>query len=243
MSRVSYLWVLVSEPVSLRVDPLRRQQAKAFMTESSSLANHAEEVDSSHLPSEINILYQAFPFTPPGIPVEPVQDLIESYLPPLPRATALLETFLQSMSWMFCIVSRQQVQGELIPAVYGHASGQITTQPRPYGPHDIALLFIIFAIGALVDPSLPPYNVEGQHYHILSRAATCLQPVFMQRSVVTVKTLNLMSIYNGMCGIESKLENSFSLLNLASQIALQVRLFHHHIFWDSEKHQIGFRAL
>ncbi|KAG8216043.1 hypothetical protein J3R82DRAFT_8041 [Butyriboletus roseoflavus] len=196
-------------------------QAKAFVAESSSLANHTEEVDSSHLPSEINIFYQAFPFTPPGIPTEPVQYLIESYLPPLPRAAALFETFLQSMSWMFSIVSRKHVQGELIPAVYGFASGQAPTQPRSYGPHDIALLFIVFAIGALVDPSLPPYNVEGQHYHILSRAAMCLQPVFMQRSVVTVKTLNLMSIYNGMCGIESKLENSFSLMNLAAQVALQ----------------------
>lgn len=200
------------------------------MAESSSPANHAEEIDSSFLPSEINTFYQAFPFTPPGIPTEPIQDLIESYLPPLPRAMALSVTFLRSTSWIFSVVSRQHILGELIPTVYEHASGKTQTRLRPYGPHDIALLFIVFEIGALVDPSLPPYNIEGQHYHILSRAAMCLQPVFMQRSVVTIKTLNLMGVYNGMCGIESKLENFFFLTNLAAQVALQVRLFYRHIF-------------
>lgn len=199
------------------------------MTESSSSANHAEGIDSSFFPPDINIFYQAFPFTPPGIPTEPVQDLIESYLPPLLRATALSETFLQSTSWMFSVVSRQHILGELIPTVYEHSSGQTQTRLRPYGPHDIALLFIVFAIGALVDPSLPPYNIEGQHYHILSRAAMCLQPVFVQRSVVTIKALSLMGVYNGMCGIESKLGNYFSLMNLAAQVALQVRLFYRHV--------------
>lgn len=229
--RVFSLWVvLLSDPVSLCADILHWQQAKAFVAESSSPANGAKEIDFSSLPSEIIGFYQAFPFTLPGIPREPVQDTIESYLPPFPRATALCETFLGSMSWIFNIVSRRHILGELIPMIYRHDNGQVPTQPRSYGPHDIALLFIVFAIGALVDPSLPPYSVEGHHYHVLSRAALCLQPIFAQRSVVTVKTLNLMSIYNGMCGIESKLEHSFYLLNLAAQLALQVRLFHRHIF-------------
>ncbi|KAG6380168.1 hypothetical protein JVT61DRAFT_8257 [Boletus reticuloceps] len=203
------------------------EQAKVLVAELSSPASHAEEINLSYFPQEISVLHQAFPFTPPGISAGSVQDVIESYLPPFPRATALCETFLQSTSWVFNIVSRQYILGELIPVVYRYARGQIPKQPRPYGPHDIALLFVVFALGALVDPSLPPHNVEGQHYHILSRAAICLESVFARRSVVTIKALNLMSIYNGMCGIENKLEQSSSLLNLAAHVALQVRFLHY----------------
>lgn len=199
-----------------------------LVTEFSPPTNHTEEINSSYLPSEICVLYQAFPFTPTGIPTEAVQDLIESYLPSISLAKALCETFLQSMSWMFSVVSRQHILCDLIPTVYGHANR--LTQPKSYGPHDVALLFVLFAIGALVDSSLPPYNIEGQHYHILSRAALCLQPVFAHRSVVTVKTLHLMSVYNGMCGIDRKLDSSQSLLSMAGQISLQVRSFHCHIF-------------
>ncbi|KAF8842829.1 hypothetical protein BDN67DRAFT_925562 [Paxillus ammoniavirescens] len=196
-------------------------RAKAILAESSLPSTDSPEIDTSHLPSEINIFVKAFPLTPSGIPTAPVQKMIESYLPPLPRATSLSETFLKSLSWMVNIVSRQQVLGILVPSVYRHTSGQ-TAEPRTYGPHDLALLFIVLAIGALVDPSLPAYNSEGQHYHRLARAALCLQPVFVSRSLATVKTLHLMSIYNGMCGIESNMENSYSLLNLAAQVALQI---------------------
>ncbi|KAF9224781.1 hypothetical protein BS17DRAFT_49346 [Gyrodon lividus] len=196
-------------------------RAKAVLAESSPSSTDSQESDASHLPSEINIFYKAFPFTPSGIPAEPVQEMIESYLPPLPRATSLCETFLKSLSWMFNIVSRQQVLDVLVPSVYKRAGGK-TTEPRTYDPHDLALLFVVLAIGALVDPSLPAYNTEGQHYHRLARAALCLQPVLVKRSVVTIKALHLMSIYNGMCGIESKLENSCSLLSLAAQVALQI---------------------
>ncbi|KAG9313813.1 hypothetical protein JVU11DRAFT_6176 [Chiua virens] len=202
-------------------------QAKAFLVESASPANHAEEIDPSYFPSEIQRCYQTFPFTPSGISTEPIQDLIESYLPSSPRSTKLCEIALQTLPWIvFNIVSREHILNELLPTVYERARGQTPArwQPKPYGPHDIALLFIVFAIGASLDLSLPPYNAEGRHYYVLSRAALCLQPVFAQCSIVTIKTLNLMSIYNGMCGIESKLEDSHSLLKLATQLALKIGL-------------------
>ncbi|KIK92895.1 hypothetical protein PAXRUDRAFT_829537 [Paxillus rubicundulus Ve08.2h10] len=196
-------------------------RAKAILSESPLPSIDSPETDTSHLPSEINTFVKAFPLTPSGISAAPVQEMIESHLPSLQRATSLSETFLKSLSWMFDIVSRQQVLGVLIPSVYKHTGGQ-TAEPRTCGPHDLALLLILLAIGALVDPSLPAYNSEAQHYHRLARAALCLRPIFVERSIVTVKTLHLMSIYNGMCGIERNLENSYTLLSLAAQVALQI---------------------
>jgi hypothetical protein len=97
--------------------------------------------------------------------------------------------------------------------------------PRTYGPHDLALLLIALGIGALVDLNLTPYHAEAQHYYRLARSAVSLQSVLTRRSIVTVKCLHLMSIYNGMSGKESNLEHSYSLLNFAGQVALGVRFF------------------
>lgn len=177
-----------------------------------------EEIDPSYLSPEINMFFQAFPFTPP-VPTAPVQLMIESFLPPISRGTALCENFLESVTWLARVVSRQYIVGELLPTVYKRDP----LSDKCYGPHDLAALLAVFAIGALLDLSLPPYNLEAQHYYRLSRAAFCLQPALIKHSVITVKALHLMSLYNGMSGKESNLDYAYSLLNLAGQIALRVR--------------------
>lgn len=146
-----------------------------------------------------------------------VIDMIETFLPPIERAIELTDTFLEHLSWMFHIVSRQLVVGELIPTIY-------KLNHNTYGPHDLALMLITLGIGALVDLNLPPYNLEAQHYYRLACAALGLQPVLAQQSIVTIKTLHLISIYNGMSGKESNLEQSYMMLSLAGRLALGVSL-------------------
>ncbi|KAF8892927.1 hypothetical protein BD779DRAFT_1609955 [Infundibulicybe gibba] len=176
-----------------------------------------QELDPSYLPPEISICSQAFPFSPVGVQPMLVQPMIEAYLPPIRRAITLCETFLEHLSWMFHIVSRQQMVNELIPAIYKN----IRTS---YGPHDLALMLIVLGIGTLVDLDLPPYSLEAQHYYQLSRAALALQPVLGEQSMVTIKVLHLMSIYNGMSGKETNLEQSYNLLDFAGQVALRVNI-------------------
>ncbi|THU97620.1 hypothetical protein K435DRAFT_819108 [Dendrothele bispora CBS 962.96] len=176
---------------------------------------HLPELDRSYLPPEIVHFSQCFPMTPPNIPVASIKSSIESLLPPIERAISLCDTFLEHLSWMFHIVSRKQIVDELIPIVYKEKN-------LSYGPHDLALVLIVCGIGALVDLELEPYNLEAQHYYQLCCAAVVLQPVLEQQSMVTIKVLHLMSIYNGMSGQESNLEQSYALLNLADQVALKI---------------------
>ncbi|KAF5380642.1 hypothetical protein D9757_007065 [Collybiopsis confluens] len=98
------------------------------------------------------------------------------------------------------------------------------------GPHDLALLFMVFALGALVEPfpgnsssespptvsspsnapsprsspsvsvSWPSPSAVGEHYHQLAQAAVSLQPVLEKPSIVTIQCLHLMSIFNAMSG-------------------------------------------
>uniref|UniRef100_A0A8H8CI67 Xylanolytic transcriptional activator regulatory domain-containing protein n=1 Tax=Psilocybe cubensis TaxID=181762 RepID=A0A8H8CI67_PSICU len=174
-----------------------------------------QDLDPSYLSPEINHCYQSFPFTPPNVMVSSVQNMIESFLPPMDVAITLCDTFLEHLSWMFHIVSRHKLVNELIPIIYKQ-------NPVPYGPHDLALLLIVLGIGSLVDLTLIPYNLEAQHYYRLCRATLALQSVLGAPSVVTIKVLHLMSVYNGMSGKESNLEQSYVLLDLAGQVALRI---------------------
>lgn len=103
------------------------------------------------------------------------------------------------------------------------------------GPHDLALLFIVLAIGTLLSspPSSSPSNAatananaQGEHYHQISRAALALQPVLEKPSIVTIQALHLLSIYNGMSGSdlnsETSMEMTWSLVTLAAHLSQTV---------------------
>ncbi|KAJ7747903.1 hypothetical protein DFH07DRAFT_747477 [Mycena maculata] len=194
------------------------------------------ELDPAYLPPEINHFFNAFPFTPRGIPRRSAQDMIEYFLPPLERAIVLCDTFLEHLSWMFHIVSRRQLVAELIPAIYKQT--RVT-----YGPHELAVLLITLGIGALVDLNLQPYNLEAQHYYRLAKAALSLQSVMTEPSIVTIKTLHLMSIYNGLSGKESNMEASYGLLDMASQVALRTGLHIDPSMWRFEGREIYERRI
>ena len=108
----------------------------------------------------------SFPFTPLGSTAD-VRRLIESHLPPWERAAHLAESYLTNAAWLFQGVTREQLLDEMLPTIYNRPpTHDIADEDRPYqdysGPHDLALLFLIFAVGALVDLSQEPYNEIGR---------------------------------------------------------------------------------
>lgn len=149
--------------------------------------------------------------------------MLESYLPPWTRAEELGRILLENMSWMFQIVTFQQVAHNLIPAIYGPKCGR-PSNLKHAGPHDLALLFGVLAVGALADLSLPPYNKVAQRYYVLSRVALAIDPILENTSLSTVKALHLISVYNGMSGKESNMPNTYTVLNIGGRLAQKVSL-------------------
>ncbi|KAG1816513.1 uncharacterized protein BJ212DRAFT_1271447 [Suillus subaureus] len=180
---------------------------------------------SPGLPQEFRMFTQAFPFTPIG-PITAIQDLIESHLPPLERANFLTQTYFEQASWLFRSVSQEQVMGELLPMYYSNSTATPPDESR--GVHELGLLLLIFAIGALVDLTQDASNPEAEHYHQLARASICLQPVMEKPTLVTVQALHLLSAYNAMSGNElaakdTSMETTWSLVILAAHLSQSVR--------------------
>ena len=170
--------------------------------------------------------------------------VIESHLPPWDRARVLCDTYLEQVGWMVHTVTRAQLLDEMLPVVYRKRSAS-TCCPEPSlpnmlmggeedhsGPHDLALVFIILAIGSLLQPESP--EVLGEHFYQLSRAAVSLQPVLEKPSVVTIQVLQLTSVYNAMGGTDSRsdtsMEVTWSLTTLAAHLSQTVCDVRSHCF-------------
>ncbi|KAI0358170.1 hypothetical protein OH77DRAFT_1421465 [Trametes cingulata] len=182
------------------------------------------------LPGEITRFSNAFPFTPMG-PPHSVYELIESHLPPYERACQLAESYVTHAAWLFRSVPRRQLFDEMIPYFYKQPppedAAPCTTDYS--SPHDLALLLLCFAIGALVDLKQQPYNSEAEHYSQLAQAALALQSVLANPTLVTIQALHLHSIYIAMVGNEpggqdNNMEFSWALVSLAGQLSHTIGL-------------------
>jgi hypothetical protein len=187
------------------------------------------------------MLAQSFPFAPLG-PVVAVQEIVESHLPNWERALYLGEIYLDHSVWLFRGLGRTQLIEEMLPIFY-KKQVPCSAEVEDYsGPHDLALIFAVFAIGAYIDPGHDRTNAEAEHYHQIARVAISLQPVLEKPSLVTIQTLRLLSIYNTMSCNEigssaTNMETTWSLLTLATQLSQTVcypvtgALIFHLNFW------------
>lgn len=183
--------------------------------------------NSPKLPPELTLFSNSFPFTPIG-PTHAVKLQIETYLPPWERACILADTYLEQAAWLFRAVSKQQLIDEMLPIIYKRRA-PLDASHEYNGPHDLSLLYMIFAVGALVDLNLEPFNKEADHYYQLAKAAIALQNIFENPELVTIQALHLMSIYNAMHQpddrqdeAETSMEMSWSLIRVCHQLAQTV---------------------
>ncbi|KAJ7040931.1 fungal-specific transcription factor domain-containing protein [Mycena alexandri] len=139
----------------------------------------------------------SFPLTPLG-PPQAIHALIASHLPARAHARMLVESYFSQLAWLFRGVTRGQV-GDMMRGVYA-AYG---SEDEDYtGPHDLALLFMVFAVGALATDDADAHRrhiaAEAEHLHHIARVALALQPVLEKPSLVTIQALHLLSIYTSM---------------------------------------------
>lgn len=177
-----------------------------------------------------------------------------SHLPSADEAMALVEIYFSTAGWLLGAITREQIEDDMLPAVYGLQSscsfddGTSSEDIDHRSPHAIAVLFAIFAVASAIknasasgsspSPSgLRTYaEMNGaRRYHELAHACLSLRPVLQRPSVFTVQTLYLMSVYDGIAGgcedlfkdsLEgfSAVELGRNLLSLAVHLSLTVSL-------------------
>lgn len=90
-------------------------------------------------------------------------ELILNHLPPQPRAWSLYETYMEHASWIFQPLRREEMIDEILSPVYKAMKDKQTNSPsaiESISPHKLAVLFLIFTLGALVDLTLDPCKLS-----------------------------------------------------------------------------------
>lgn len=94
--------------------------------------------------------------------------------------------------------------------------------------HQLAVIYGVFALGALVDLTLPPYNAESEHYFDLCRAALSALSLFDDTSTATMQALVLVSVFYSHGGPRFSMDGAWSVISLASNLCKSVRSIYIH---------------
>ncbi|KAI5992554.1 fungal-specific transcription factor domain-containing protein [Pisolithus marmoratus] len=175
---------------------------------------------------------RAFPFKPHHLTPN-IEDLVSDCLPTWERARYLIEVCLNQAVVLSQSLSKDHILSELLPAYYTNGVPHVSQAET--NPHQLALLFLIFAVGALLDPDQEPRNMDADFYHQVARAAICLQSVIDKPSLETVQALRLLSLYNGVSGNElagkETSTETWSLVALAALLAHRLGLHRDGLRW------------
>ncbi|TFK66166.1 hypothetical protein BDN72DRAFT_844719 [Pluteus cervinus] len=234
-----------------------------MMAEEEELNESGDETEETPvpLPAEFSQLANLFPLTSKYRRNTNYLELLESLLPAHDRARSLSESWLSHASHFFRPIKREELLNSFIPLVYGAASTRAkarvaTDSSSPpsdnfedsaeidaTSPHALATLFFVFALGALLDLNLPPYNAEGEYYYNLGRAALSLRAVFDSPQVETVRAIGLMATYHTLGGKKYTRDSAWCIMSLASKLAQSIGLHRDSARWHMDPQTVEKRRL
>ncbi|KAL0953455.1 hypothetical protein HGRIS_004688 [Hohenbuehelia grisea] len=191
---------------SLAISPLGK--AKFFGQTANSwlfLQNQTDEPEEYNhmaalqtiLPPEILARSSAFPIAPSSTSQDIDAVRLQSlywYLPAYEKAVALKTIYYTHAAWMYNPISSELFDSDILDQFYNPNAASPTEEPML--SHRLSLLFIVLAIGTLMDTAQqPPYNLEAEKYHQLARAALFQNSLFDEPTINAVQSLFLMTFY------------------------------------------------
>ncbi|KAJ7239764.1 fungal-specific transcription factor domain-containing protein [Mycena haematopus] len=135
-------------------------------------------------------------------------------LPPLSEAIRLCDMYLEHGSYLPITLMRTELIDEILEAVY--RAGSFEGLRNHHAP---ALLFVVFAIATVLDPSKHPYSIEAQEYYYLSRAALSLASPARETTRAAIQTLIHMAQYRDLSDWEGK-ESSAAWMYIGTAVRL-----------------------
>lgn len=152
------------------------------------------------LPAEILQFSGSLPLAPVVRPsLDTVKERLRNfhwYLPTAEKAAELRDIYFNYAAWLYNPISLSDFNSTVYSVLFNsQASLAINDEPNIVRSHRLSVMFMVLAIGSLMDTRLPSYNVEAEKYHQLARAALFQNSIFDEPTLGTVQALYLMSFY------------------------------------------------
>ena len=84
-------------------------------------------------------------------------------------------------------INKESFDSEIYSQIYDQSAGPIPDDPLT--SHRLSVMFMVLAIGSLMNISLPSYSLEAEKYHQLARAALFHYPIFDEPTITAVQAL------------------------------------------------------
>ncbi|KXN92406.1 hypothetical protein AN958_07024 [Leucoagaricus sp. SymC.cos] len=117
------------------------------------------------------------------------------YLPSPTITRALWTIYHAHAGWMYNPISAEVFETQVFATFYGPDAASDLMSEDQILFQKLSLLFMVLAIGSLMDSTLPSYNTPAERYHQLARAALFQTSIFDAPSLHAVQALFLMSLY------------------------------------------------
>ncbi|KIK61560.1 hypothetical protein GYMLUDRAFT_96415 [Collybiopsis luxurians FD-317 M1] len=154
-------------------------------------------VSDPSMPTDVPWLSYAFPFTPASLNKDAVRNNIISLLPDSSSAQRLSDIYYRHAAWMYTPISQTEYYESVFRPIYEADAGFSNI-----GSHNLAIMFIVLAIGTLLDLDRPSHSPEATHYYELGRAALAVDSVFEEQSIPAIQALVLICHYMFLDDIE-----------------------------------------
>ncbi|KAI0756451.1 hypothetical protein C8Q80DRAFT_1128643 [Daedaleopsis nitida] len=121
-------------------------------------------------------------------------------LPPLSQACQLCESFLEFGKYVWYPIPRQYLFDDIVGKVYQHWKDK--SHCNIAATHQLALMWIVYALATLMDPKSPPFSVEAHEYYLLSRLCLRYAPPAHDTTLTATQTMIYMAQYLEMSDCE-----------------------------------------
>ncbi|KAK1236733.1 hypothetical protein PQX77_000089 [Marasmius sp. AFHP31] len=194
-------------------------------------------MEEDHLPQEIIQISSLFPLTREDAAEQTLKTLY-NHLPERPRAWTLCETYLEHASWAFSPVRREEIVHDILTPTYRNLeqikNSETDEHYSAVSPHKLAVLFIIFSLGALTDLTLEPFNLEAENYFQLGRAALGLRAFYDSQELATIQAVALTATYHNMAGRRYTMDSAWCIVSLATKLGQSIGLHRDSARWNFE---------
>lgn len=144
-----------------------------------------------------------------------------SCLPPRPRAVWLCELYLD-FPWFFSAFSRQEMAEEIFSKIYDNADRVSHMRHRP---HLLAVVYLIFAIAATFDRSVPSDNQSARTYFRLGAQCLNLKCLGGSSDLDSVQAIGLLSQFQSVTAEKEQSDGAWFYGSMAVKLATKVCLF------------------
>lgn len=178
--------------------PVLRRSLRLSQNEEGDVSDEDDEHDLA-VPADAPWVSHAFPFTPPLSQTvrEDLRMTLLANLPDAPTARALSDHYFTNAAWMYHPISREQFDFLVFARIYadspsGDSPGSEVDADRDagsYESHRLAMLFIVLAVGILVDLKRPSHDPSSARFFHLAKVALSLDSVLEDPSVLAIQAL------------------------------------------------------